>query len=83
MSASRREKKQKNVWDVNRSKRVSTSLKNGSCGEPSSTEIKFKEAQQKLQAAVAKYAKDYESSSSEDELESENVIGMVLLNERW
>lgn len=78
MSSSGRGKKQENAWNVNRSKKGPPGPNNGGRGA-TSTEVKFKEAQQKLQAAVEKYAKDYESSSSEDELESENVIGMVLL----
>lgn len=41
------------------------------------SEQKFKQAQIKLQAAVEKHAKDFESSSDEEELESENVIGML------
>lgn len=38
------------------------------------TELKFKEAQRKLHAAVQKYVKDYDSSSEEEEVQAETVI---------
>lgn len=47
---------------------------------PTPSEIKFKEAHSKLQAAVKKHVKDYESSSEEEELESNNLIEDILKN---
>lgn len=47
---------------------------------PTSAEVRFKEAHGKLQAAVQKHIKDYESSSEEEELESENIIGINCLD---
>lgn len=46
---------------------------------PTPSEIKFKEAHSKLQAAVKKHVKDYESSSEEEELESNNLIGKSII----
>lgn len=63
--------KKANVWKTNNMGKETNKIPNTS----NKAEIKFKEAQSKLQAAVQKYAKDYESSSDEDELETENVIG--------
>nr|CAD7403377.1 unnamed protein product [Timema cristinae] len=41
--------------------------------------LRFEEAQARLQASVQKHIKpDYESSSEEDELESDNILGSVL-----
>ncbi|GLV33994.1 uncharacterized protein CBL_11123 [Carabus blaptoides fortunei] len=78
MHSSGRGKKPPNVWNTNNSTtKANTSTKTN---PTSSTETKFREAQVKLQAAVERYAKDYESSSSEDELESDNVIGSILKN---
>ncbi|XP_067003149.2 NF-X1-type zinc finger protein NFXL1 [Anabrus simplex] len=43
------------------------------------SEDKFREAQARLQASVQKHIKpDYESSSEEEELESDNILGSVL-----
>ncbi|CAH1179658.1 unnamed protein product [Phaedon cochleariae] len=45
-----------------------------------SSEAKFKEAHSKLQEAVRKHVKDYESSSDEEELESGSLIDAILKN---
>lgn len=63
-------KRETNVWNKTQdSKPIKNTL--------TPAEIKFKEAHQKLQAAVKKHVKDYESSSEEEELESENIIGLL------
>lgn len=46
---------------------------------PTSAETKFQEAHKKLQEAVQKHIKDYDSSSDEgDEIETKSVISMRL-----
>ncbi|XP_017781549.1 PREDICTED: NF-X1-type zinc finger protein NFXL1 [Nicrophorus vespilloides] len=62
----------KNPWNKNTKSKIPTA-KNSK-----NPEEKFKEAQQKLQAAVQKFTKDYESSEEEEELEVDNVIGTIL-----
>lgn len=44
----------------------------------SKSEHKFKEAQKKLQAAVEKYANQYESSSDEEDLQTTDIVGKNL-----
>lgn len=41
----------------------------------SKSEKKFKEVQEKLQASVKKHIKEYDSSSEEEELESNSILG--------
>jgi hypothetical protein len=65
-------KKEHNVWNKNRN----IKRNNASQNLPLPGELKFKEAHGKLQAAIQKHVKGYESSSSEEELESENIIGL-------
>ncbi|KAJ8941972.1 hypothetical protein NQ314_010196 [Rhamnusium bicolor] len=62
----------KNIQQKKTKQNVSHNLEKPS---PTPSEVKFKEAQSKLQAAVKKHVKDYESSSEEEELESSNLIG--------
>ncbi|XP_008191258.2 NF-X1-type zinc finger protein NFXL1 [Tribolium castaneum] len=70
-------KKESTVWKKNTNhNRGGNTLVNS----PTPAELKFKEAHGKLQAAVQKYVQDYESSSSEDELESDNIIGEIIKN---
>lgn len=67
-----------NPWNQNRNqpKKPKTKLENSPTpAQQKSADLKFKEAQKKLQAAVQKHVKEYESSSDEEELESKNVIG--------
>lgn len=46
------------------------------------SQLKFKEAQIKLQAAVQKHAKEFESSSEEEDVESDNIIGILKFNKQ-
>lgn len=49
---------------------------------PTSAETKFQEAHKKLQAAVQKHIKEYDSSSDEeDEIEPKSVISMQMILE--
>lgn len=67
-------KKTSNPWSQNVAKKKSPAPVRQSA--PTPAEVRFKEAHGKLQAAVQKHIKDYESSSEEEELESENIIGI-------
>jgi NF-X1-type zinc finger protein NFXL1 len=69
-------KKEHNVWNKNRN----IKRNNASQNSPLPGELKFKEAHGKLQAAIQKHVKGYESSSSEEELESENIIDEIIKN---
>lgn len=65
-----------NPWNKNiQQKKSKPNTHNLEKSLPTPSEIKFKEAHSKLQAAVKKHVKDYESSSDEEELESINLIG--------
>lgn len=66
-------KKEPNVWKKNVNYNRGDNLQANS---PTPAEVKFKEAHGKLQAAVRKHVQDYESSSEEEELESENIFGL-------
>lgn len=79
--------KRPNPWNKTKPKTSTHSLKNKNRNHnsvnntqknPTPSEVKFKEAQAKLQEAVKKHVKDFESSSEEEELESEAVIGMFF-----
>lgn len=67
-----------NAWGRNKGKVTSKPDVNSQRAEDNhfvGSQVKFKEAQKKLQAAVQKYAKDYDSSSEEEELETDHIIG--------
>lgn len=63
-----------NPWQRNQQQHKKS--QHNSSPEVNKSEIKFKEAQKKLQAAVQKYVKEYDSSSEEEELETNNIIGL-------
>lgn len=68
-----------NPWNKNnQQKKSKPNTYNLEKSSPTPSEIKFKEAHSKLQAAVKKHVKDYESSSEEEELESNNLIGKCI-----
>ncbi|KAJ8949737.1 hypothetical protein NQ318_005058 [Aromia moschata] len=70
-----------NPWNKNpEGKKTKHGAHNQEKNSPTPSEIKFKEAHSKLQAAVKKHVKDYESSSDEEELESANAIEGILEN---
>ncbi|CAH1115827.1 unnamed protein product [Psylliodes chrysocephalus] len=71
--------KPKNPWNKNNQKQPK---KKNDKISPTPSEIKFKEAHAKLQAAVQKHVKEYESSSDEEELESSSLIDSILNNYR-
>ncbi|KAJ3662166.1 hypothetical protein Zmor_006522 [Zophobas morio] len=77
-------KKDTNIWNKNRNSNKSSVGKfnpaNQNVNSPTPAEQKFKEAQGKLQAAIRKHVQDYESSSEEEELESENIIDGIVKN---
>lgn len=77
------QQKPKNPWNKNISQQKRSS-KNNSDKKPSPTpsEIKFKEAQSKLQAYINKHVEYESSSDEEDQLDSVKVIGnrLNLLN---
>ncbi|KAJ8964297.1 hypothetical protein NQ317_000093 [Molorchus minor] len=72
------QRKPPNPWnknvDQNKRKQNIPNLKS----LPTPSEIKFKEVQQKLQAAVKRHVTNYESSSDEEELETTNAIEDIL-----
>lgn len=72
--------KPKNPWNKNaqqkRSNKTSTVVKETS----TPSDIKFKQAQSKLQAAVKKHLEDYESSDEEEQLDSSNFIDNIFKN---
>ncbi|CAH0546976.1 unnamed protein product [Brassicogethes aeneus] len=74
--------KKPNPWNMKKTstKSQSFNLQKSPTFEQRSAEVKFKEAHKKLQAAVQKHVQDYESSSDEEELEVNNVIGSILKN---
>ncbi|XP_050511644.1 NF-X1-type zinc finger protein NFXL1 [Diabrotica virgifera virgifera] len=71
--------KPKNPWNQNVQNQPK---KNKNKNLPTPGEVKFKEAQAKLQASVKKHVKEYESSSDEEELESATLIDSILKNYR-
>lgn len=66
----------KNPWHLNNNGQHRK--KNVKVVTNKNTELKFKEAQDKLQAAVHKHVKELDSSSEEEDLEADNVIGKCL-----
>lgn len=73
----RNQAKSRNPWtitqpQIHKSENVQNVLKRNS-------ESKFTEVSREYQAAAQKYIKDYDSSSSEDELESDNIISMLII----
>lgn len=67
----------KNRWQVNNGLHKKNIKDNAS--NVRNSELKFKEAQVKLQAAVQKHVKAIDSSSEEEDLESDNVIGKLFI----
>nr|XP_023021206.1 NF-X1-type zinc finger protein NFXL1 [Leptinotarsa decemlineata] len=71
--------KPRNPWTKNVQQKRNVKASKNSISKPlTSSELKFKEAQSKLQAAVKKHVKEYESSSDEEELDSGNLIDTIL-----
>lgn len=68
-----------NPWGRNnppaKTKKSAQNQKNSGPPKGASGESKFREAHEKLQNAVQKHMKDYESSSDEDDLDSVNLLG--------
>lgn len=52
---------------------------NKNAKEMSAAERKFKAVQEKMQQSAKKYTQDYESSSEEEELESNKILGMFFM----
>ncbi|RZC41660.1 NF-X1-type zinc finger protein NFXL1, partial [Asbolus verrucosus] len=69
-----------NPWSKNQQIKNRKNNDNVFRNSPAPSEMKFNEAHGKLQAAVQKHVKDYESSSDEEELESEDIIDGILKN---
>ncbi|XP_030765606.1 NF-X1-type zinc finger protein NFXL1 isoform X2 [Sitophilus oryzae] len=71
-----------NPWKQNNSnqkqKKVLKDSTNVGPGLSATAEHKFKEAQAKLQNAVKKHIKDYESSSDEEDIDSTDLIESIL-----
>lgn len=78
------QQKVKNPWNKNvqqQKKNNSKSKSNVQKESPSSSDLKFKQAQSKLQASVKKHLEEYESSSDEEEqLDSSNFIENIFKN---
>lgn len=69
--------KTRNPWNINTQRENNKPKSNGAHLKKklsASSVNKFQEAQRKLQEAVQKYAKDYESSSEEEDVEVNAVI---------
>lgn len=67
----------RNFPQPKRSKNISEKKSNHENKEEKASEAKFKEAQMKLQQLVQKHLEDENiSSSSEEELETNNILGM-------
>lgn len=66
-----------NPWNKNNvSQKQRKNATNSTLGpNVNASEQKFKEAHTKLQNAVKKHIKDYESSSEEEDIDSTNLIG--------
>lgn len=84
MSWSNKVRNSENPWNKNKNSQARNDQKpqNGNPNarnQPNSSEDKFKEAQRKLQEAVQKHVKEYDSSSEEDEVEAESIIGIYSL----
>lgn len=68
--------KPKNPWTKNAAQFKKAKNVNVHKSGPTPSELRFKEAQSKLQAAVKKHVEEYDSSSDEEEqLDSFNFIG--------
>ncbi|XP_022903190.1 NF-X1-type zinc finger protein NFXL1 [Onthophagus taurus] len=67
--------KQRGPWSITNQNQAKKSADNHNLKK---SELKFKEATTKFQAAAEKHAKDYDSSSEEEDLESKNVIDGIF-----
>lgn len=84
MSWSNKVRNSENPWNKNKNPQARNVQKpqNGNSktrNQPNSSEDKFKEAQRRLQEAVQKHVKEYDSSSEEEEVEAESIIGTYYL----
>lgn len=72
----RRQSKPRNPWTITQPRDQKPENIQNAFGRNS--ENKFTEASRKHQAAAQKYVLDYDTSSEEDELESGNIISMII-----
>lgn len=74
------QQKQKNPW--NKNLQLQKRHKNNNIAKecPSPSDLKFKEAQLKIQASVKKHLEEYESSSDEEHIDSSDFIENIFKN---
>lgn len=78
-SVRKNEKGSVNPWTKGKTVHRKTNGGNSNLNKDvSKSEDRFKEAQKKLQAAVEKYANQYESSSDEEDLQTTGIVGKNL-----